>query len=119
MFNYDSRKTDFNLTLSGLEISFLFEVNRYRRERPKVDTSIFDLALSHTRRSDASEKKEEPSVSTFGRIHCGQVSSPRLYRLNLILRKKEPPIKSDQIEFSRTFIRWRNFKIWDIYGSYL
>ena len=32
--------------------------NRYRRKRPKVDASIFDSALSHTRRSDASEKKE-------------------------------------------------------------
>ena len=41
---------------------------RYRRKRPKVDASIFDSALSHTRRSDASEKKEEKSVSTFGRF---------------------------------------------------
>ena len=32
-------------------------VNRYRREGPKVDESIFDSALSHTRRSNASEKK--------------------------------------------------------------
>ena len=31
--------------------------NRYRRKRPKVDVSIFDSALIHTRRSDASEKK--------------------------------------------------------------
>ena len=29
--------------------------NRYKRERSKVDASIFDSALSHTRRSDASE----------------------------------------------------------------
>ena len=43
-------------------------VNRYRRKRPKVDASIFDSALSHTRRSDVSEKKEENSVSTFGRF---------------------------------------------------
>ena len=34
-----------------------FHINRYRRKRPKVDASIFDSALSHTRRSDASEKK--------------------------------------------------------------
>ena len=33
-----------------------------------MDASIFDSALSHTRRSDASEKKEENSVSTFGRF---------------------------------------------------
>ena len=34
----------------------------HRRNRPKVDASIFDSALSHTRRSDASEKREENSV---------------------------------------------------------
>ena len=44
------------------------ELYRYWRKRPKVDASIFDSALSHTRRSDASEKKEENSVSTFGRF---------------------------------------------------
>ena len=42
--------------------------NRHRRKRPKVDASIFDSALSHTRRADASEKREENSVSTFGRF---------------------------------------------------
>ena len=45
-----------------------FGINRYRRKRPKVDASIFDSALSHTRCSDASEKKEENSVSTFERF---------------------------------------------------
>ena len=44
------------------------DFNRYRRKRPKVDASIFDSALSHSRRSDASEKIEENSVSTFGRF---------------------------------------------------
>ena len=33
-----------------------------------MDASIFDSALSHTRRSDASEKREENSVSSFGRF---------------------------------------------------
>ena len=56
--------------------SDFYNFNRYRRKRAKVDASIFDSALSHTRRSDASERREENSVST-----CGQVSSPRLYRL--------------------------------------
>ena len=51
------------------------KVNRYRQICIKVDASIFDSALSHTRRSDASEKIEENT-----RV-CGQVSSPRLYRL--------------------------------------
>ena len=55
---------------------------RYRRKRPKVDASIFHSALSHTRRSEASEKREENSVSTFGRFACEQVSSPRLYRFS-------------------------------------
>ena len=45
-----------------------FGINRYRRKLPKVDASIFDSALSHTRRSGASEKREENSVSTFGQI---------------------------------------------------
>ena len=43
-------------------------VNRHRRKRPKVDASIFDSVLSHTRRSDASKKREENSVSSFGRF---------------------------------------------------
>ena len=43
-------------------------VNRYKRKRPKVDASIFDSALSHTRRSYESQKREENSVSTFGRF---------------------------------------------------
>ena len=30
-----------------------YTFNRYRRKRPKVDASIFDTVLSHTRRSDA------------------------------------------------------------------
>ena len=33
-----------------------------------MDASIFDSALSQTRRSDASEKREKNSVSTFGRF---------------------------------------------------
>ena len=37
-------------------------------KRSKVDASIFDSALSHTRRSDATGKREENSVSTFGRF---------------------------------------------------
>ena len=46
----------------------LVNFNRYRRKRSKVNTSIFDSALSHTRRPDASEKREENSVSTFERF---------------------------------------------------
>ena len=55
-----------------------------------MDASIFDSALSHTRRSDASQKKEKkvacPLLDVFA---CGQVSNPRLYRLtNFLLGKK-------------------------------
>ena len=61
------------------------KVNRYRRKAWKVDASIFDSAVSHTRRSDASEKREENSVvalrSLLNVFSSGQVSSPRLYRL--------------------------------------
>ena len=39
--------------------------NRYRRKRPKVDTSVFDTVLSHTRRSDASEKKKKNTCVYF------------------------------------------------------
>ena len=53
-------------TKSRIRINLSF--NRYRRKHPKVDASIFDSELSHTRRSDASQKREENSVSTFGRF---------------------------------------------------
>ena len=39
------------------EVCLKNSFDRYRRKRPKVDASIFDSALSHTRRSDAWEKK--------------------------------------------------------------
>ena len=45
-----------------------FSINRYRRKLPKVDASIFDSALSHTRRSEALEKRGENSVSTLVQI---------------------------------------------------
>ena len=54
-----------------------------RRKRPKVDASIFDSALSHTRRTDASEKKKKIVRPVLEVIACGQVSNPRLYRSRL------------------------------------
>ena len=56
--------------------------NRYRRKRSKVEASIFDSALSHTRRSDASEKREENSVSTFGRFRLYRLSEVQLLGAN-------------------------------------
>ena len=50
-----------------------------------MNASIFDSALSHTRRSDAMEIRGLNSVvalrSILNVFACGQVSSPRLYRL--------------------------------------
>ena len=41
-----------------------------------MDASIFDSALSHTRRSDASQKREENTVSTFRRFRlCKSLES--------------------------------------------
>ena len=46
-------------------------------------TSVFSTAaLSHTRRSDASDRKEENNLDILAKFACGQVSSPRLYRLS-------------------------------------
>ena len=53
-------------------LNLLFSFNRYRRKRPKVDESIFDSPLSRTRRSDASEKREENSVSGLHQINPSQ-----------------------------------------------
>ena len=67
---------------------FKSNVNRYRRKRPKVDASIFDSALSHTRRSDSSEKREENSVSTFGRFRLWKSfeSSPVSVNFNIFFK---------------------------------
>ena len=61
--------------------------NRYKRICTKVDASIFDSALSHPRRSDASEKKRKYSRPLLSVFACGKVSIPRLYRLTIILLK--------------------------------
>ena len=64
-------------------------INRYRRKRPKVDASIFDSALSHTRRSDASEKRDENSESTFGhfRLWTSFASSPVSVKLRNTMKQ--------------------------------
>ena len=71
------------LSVFKASVTNKFFLNRYRRKRPKLDASIFDLALSYTEslsRSDASEKKEKKIACPFLDIFaCGQVSSPRLY----------------------------------------
>ena len=58
-------------------------VNRYRRKRPKVDASIFDSTLIHTRRSDAAKKREEKACPLLDVFAFGQVSSPRPYQLSV------------------------------------
>ena len=85
---------------------FLIMVNRYRRKRPKVDASIFDSALSHTRRSDASEKREENRMSTFGhfRLWTSFESSPVSVKKKLsfivpkTLPKTETVVSEDKSE---------------------
>ena len=59
--------------------------NRYRRKSPKVEASIFDSALSHTRRSDASKKRRKILASTFGRFRVGTSFEFSLYRLSRTL----------------------------------
>ena len=52
----------------------------------QIGQCIFRLALSHTRRSDTLEKREENSVDILAKFACGQVSSPRLCRLTYLTR---------------------------------
>ena len=79
---------DFNFIYSlnphavGIWIFKRFNLNRYRRICTKVDASFFDTALSHSRRLSASEKRRRKySRPLWCKFACGQVSSPRLYRL--------------------------------------
>ena len=90
-------------------------LNRYRRRRPKVDASISDSALSHNRRSDASEKKEKkiacPLLDVFA---CGQVPSPRLYRLKMFFDSEILHIKcnfnSELIYFNDMYLTYFSCK---------
>ena len=52
-----------------LKIAEKQRFNRYRRISTKVDAGIFDSALSHTHRSQASEKKRKKILaSTLAQI---------------------------------------------------
>ena len=64
-------------------------INRYRRKRPKLEASIFDSVLSHTHRSDASEKIEKKACPLLDVFARGQVPSPRLYQLKAKINFKE------------------------------
>ena len=56
-------------TVTGQDLILNYpRLSRYKRKCSIVNASNFDSALSHTRRSDASEKREENTVSTFGRF---------------------------------------------------
>ena len=54
-----------------------------------MDAIIFDSALSHTRRLDASEKETKIACPFLDVNACGQVSNPPLYRLE-VFEKNEP-----------------------------
>ena len=84
-----------------------FIFNRYTRKRPKVDASIFDSALSHTRRSAASQKKKIASP-LFDVFACGQVSSPRLYRLTILNAQYERVIPYERSNPSALFLFFRS-----------
>ena len=55
-----------------------------------MDASIFDSALSHTRRSDASEKREEISVSNFGRFRLWTSFEFSPVSVNCIIFRSDP-----------------------------
>ena len=56
-----------------------------------MDASIFDSALSDTRRSDALEKEKKIACPLLDVSVCGQVLSPRLYRVrSLVFFSKYP-----------------------------
>ena len=48
-----------------------------------MDATIFESALSQARRSDASKKETKIACPLLDVFACGQISSPRLYRLKL------------------------------------
>ena len=66
-----------------INVNLKTKFNRYRRKHSKGNASIFDSALSHTRRSNASEKEKKIACPLLDVFACGQVSSPRLYRLKI------------------------------------
>ena len=82
-FNFNLER---NFRLYSIFISFIKSVltDKNVRKCPKVDGSILDSVLSHTRRSDASEKEKKIACPLLDVFACGQVSSPRLYRLNFV-----------------------------------
>ena len=77
-------------------------VNRYRQKRPKVDASIFDAALSHNRRSDASEKKGLNSVSTFGRFRLW--TSFKSSSVSVMTELLIPPVEDFQLKSFMPFV---------------
>ena len=58
---------------------FLTDINRYRRICTKVDVSIFDSALSRTRRSEAPKKKMKILASTATSFESSLVSVNNFY----------------------------------------
>ena len=54
----------------------MWRFNRYKKIFTKVDARIFDSTLSHTFRSDASEKEEENT-----RVHFGANSPVHNFRV--------------------------------------
>ena len=84
-----------------------------------MDASIFDSALSHTRRSNASEKREENSVSTFERFRLwisfesSPVSVNEYFELKDLKTKifilKRAPISSIIVQIRKKLTKSRQF----------
>ena len=89
---------------------------RYRRKRLKVNASNFDSVVSHTRRSGALEIREVNSVvaqrSLLNIFACGQVSSPRLYRLCYCSSRGRKMINISGTKDHRIFYFWYVFFSW-------
>ena len=65
--------------------------NRYSRKRLKVDASIFRLGAESYSSLERVEKKKKIACPLLDVFACGQVSSPRLYRLRVYLTIIFPP----------------------------
>ena len=78
-----------------------------------MDASIFDSALSHTRRSDAAEKKEENSVSTFGRFRRWTIfqSSPVSVKVTLFSDSNILWDQCERISYSQLLLWFYCFPI--------
>ena len=80
----------------------------HQSEREYFRVENFHSGLSHTRRSDASEKRKDDSMSTFGQIRLWRsflkdFIESRFYRKTLLLRRFEFKFVSPEILFDKKY----------------